>query len=72
MCDHCVFLKKFGDNDFIILLLYVADILIVRQDVSKIDNFNKELKTSFAIKDLGPAKQILTMKISCDRKSRKL
>jgi len=29
MCDHCVFVKKFGDNDFIILLLYVDDILIV-------------------------------------------
>ena len=28
-CDHCVFVKKFSDNDFIILLLYVDDMLIV-------------------------------------------
>ena len=29
MCDHCVFMKKFSDNDFIILLLYVDDMLII-------------------------------------------
>jgi len=26
--DHCVFVRKFSDDDFIILLLYVDDILI--------------------------------------------
>ena len=34
MFDHCVFVKKFGDNDFIILLLYVYDMLIIGKDVS--------------------------------------
>jgi len=27
--DHCVFVKKFFNDDFIILLLYVDDILII-------------------------------------------
>ena len=72
MCDYCVFVKKFGDNDFIILLLYVVDILIDDQDASKIDNLKRELNKSFATKDLGPPKQILGIKISHDRKSRKL
>ena len=72
MCNHCVFVKKFVDNDFIILLLYADDMLIVGQNTSKIDNPNKERSKSFAMKDLGPVKQIIGMKICHDRKSRKL
>ncbi|KAH0642979.1 hypothetical protein KY289_033953 [Solanum tuberosum] len=57
--DHCVFVQKNSDNDFIILLLYVDDILIVGRNTSKIDELKKELCKSFAMKDLGHAKQIL-------------
>ena len=67
MCDHCVFVKKFDNDDFIILLLYVNDILIVGQDASKIDNMKREFSRSFAM-EMGPAKQILGMNISCDKK----
>ena len=35
--DHCVFVKSFSKDDFIILLLYVDDMLIVGKDVSKIN-----------------------------------
>ena len=35
--DHCVFVKKFSDEEFIILLLYVDDMLIVGRDAGKID-----------------------------------
>jgi len=31
--DHCVFVHKFSDTDFIILLLYVDDMLIVVQEL---------------------------------------
>ena len=72
MCNHYVFVKKFGDNDFIIFLLYVDGMLIVGQDGSKIDYLNKEFSKSFAMKNLGPTKQIIGMKISCDRKVGKL
>ena len=70
--DHCVFVKKFSDGDFVILLLYVDDMLIVGQDTNKIEKLKKELSKSFAMKDLGPAKQILGMKITRDRASKRL
>ena len=70
--DHCVFMKRFADNDFIILLLYVDDMLIIGHDGSKIEGLKRELSKSFAMKDLGQAKQILGMKISRDRKNEKL
>lgn len=66
--DHCVFVKKFSSNDFIILLFYVDDMVIISQDSSKNDNIKKEPTKSFVIKVLGLAKQILSMKISCDKK----
>ena len=72
MCNHYVFVKKFGDNDFIIFLLYVDDMLIVGQDGSKIDYLNKEFSKSFAMKDLGLTKHISGFKISHDRKFEKL
>lgn len=70
--DHCVFVKKFSDEDFIILLLYVDDMLIVGHDVKKIDKLKKELGKTFSMKDLGSAKQILGIKITRDRKAKKL
>ena len=39
--DHFVFVQKFSDDDFVILLLYVDDILIVDRNVSRIDKLNK-------------------------------
>ena len=54
--DHCVFVKKFLDENFIVLLLYIDDMLIMSQDSSKINHLKMELGKFFAIKDLGPAK----------------
>ena len=70
--DHCVFTRKFSNDDFIILLLYVDDMLIIGHDSSKIDRLKRELSKSFATKNFGSAKQILGMKISHDRKNRNL
>ena len=61
--DHCVFVKKFEGGDFLILLLYVDDMLIVGRDQAKIRMLNKALNRTFAMKDLGPAKHILGMHI---------
>ena len=68
--DHCVFVKKYPDSNFIILLLYVDDMLIVGQDTSKISKLKSELSKSFSIKDLGPAKKILGIRIVRDRSLR--
>lgn len=70
--DHCVYVKKFSEGDFIILLLYVDDMLIVGRDSMKIEKLKQELGKSFAMKDLGPVKQILGMKITRDRQNGKL
>ena len=56
--DHCVYFQRFSGDDFIILLLYVDDILIVGKNVSKIAALKKQLSKSFAIKHLEPAKQV--------------
>ena len=39
--NHCVFVKKFDGGDFLILLLYVDDKMIVRQDPRKIVSLKK-------------------------------
>ena len=70
--DHCVFVQIFSDDDFVILLLYVDDILIVGRNVSRIDKLKKQLSKSFSIKDLGPVKKILGIRIERDRASKKL
>ena len=61
--DHCVFVKRYEEGDFLILLLYVDDMLIVGQDTRKIGSLKKALGKSFTMKDLGLAKQILGMHI---------
>ena len=65
-----MYVKKFDSDDFIILLIYFADMLIIRRD--KIEKLKKELSKSFDTKDFGPAKQLFGMKISHDRKTRRL
>ena len=70
--DHCVYVRKFPNGKFVILLLYVDDMLIVGQDVGVIGNLKKDLFKSFDLKDLGLARQILGMQILHDRKAKKL
>ena len=62
-----MFVKKFDGGDFLILLLYVDDMLIVSQDHTKIRALKKALSGSFSMKDMGLTKQILGMHIVWDR-----
>ncbi|RVX04508.1 Retrovirus-related Pol polyprotein from transposon TNT 1-94 [Vitis vinifera] len=64
--DHCCYVKSF-DNSYIILLLYVDDMLIAGSNIEKINNLKKQLSKQFAMKDLGAAKQILGMRIIRDK-----
>ena len=66
-----VYIRKFPNDKFVILLLYVDDMLIVGQDASVIGNL-KDLFRSFDMKVLGPTRQILGMQILRDRKAKKL
>ena len=40
--DHCVFVKRFDEGDFLILLLYVDDMLTVRHNAKKIVVFMED------------------------------
>ena len=64
--DHCCNIKLFG-NSYIILLLYMDDMLIAGSSIEKINNLKKQLSKQFAMKDLGAAKQILGMRIIRDK-----
>lgn len=70
--DHCVFVQNFSDNDFVIVLLYVDDMLIVGYNSSRIVSLKKELSNCFAMKDMGPAKNIMGMRIIHNRKCKTL
>ena len=41
--DHCGFTRKFFDDAFIILIMYVDDMLIIGHDYSKIDRLKKDI-----------------------------
>ena len=69
--DHCVYIKK-NDGNYIIFLLYVDDMLVAVSNVQEINVLNGKLENSFAMKDLGATKQILSMRITGYRKNRKL
>ena len=70
--DPCVYVRRFHDDKFIKLLLYVDDMLIVGQDVNMIQKLKRELSKTFDMKDLGNAKRILGMEILRNRKADKL
>ena len=64
--------KRLDDDKYIILCLYIDDMLVVGSNMDHIKKLKHQLAHSFAMKDLGAAKQILGMKIFRDRKNRKL
>ena len=64
--NHCCYVK-FSDNSYIILLLYVDDILIAGSSIDEINNLKKQLSKQFAMKDLGATKQILGKRIIRDK-----
>jgi transposase InsO family protein len=69
--DHCCYFKRFGDG-YIILLLYVDDMLIAGTSAQEVSKMKEQLSKRFAMKDLGDAKQILGMRIERDRVAGKL
>ena len=66
-----VYFKKLNDI-FIILLLYVDDMLIVSKSMDKINRLKDQMARTFDMKDLVDAKQILGIDIHRDRKNGKL
>jgi hypothetical protein len=70
--DCCVYFKKLENGSYIILLLYVDDILVAWFNMQDINFLKKKLSNSFVMKDLGATKKILGMRITRDMKNHKL
>ena len=69
--DHCVYLKR-SNSDFVILSLYVDDILLDGNSKEMIDTAKKWLSSNFEMKDMGEASYVLGVKIVRDRAKRLL
>ena len=69
---HYVYFKRLDNGIYIILLLYVYDLLVARFNIPYINVLKWKLAKSFVIKDLSVAKQILGMRITRDMKTHKL
>ncbi|KAL4032228.1 hypothetical protein IC575_005296 [Cucumis melo] len=70
--DPCAYFKRFGEKDFIVLLLYVDDMLVESLNKDRIEELKAHLAREFEMKDLGPANKILGMQIHRDRNNRKI
>ncbi|KAL0297759.1 UNVERIFIED_CONTAM: Retrovirus-related Pol polyprotein from transposon RE1 [Sesamum radiatum] len=61
--DYCLFTKKSGDS-FLVLLLYVDDILVAGTSAELITEVKNYLDRLFTIKDLGVAKYFLGLEVA--------
>ncbi|GJZ65322.1 retrovirus-related pol polyprotein from transposon TNT 1-94 [Tanacetum coccineum] len=61
--DPYAYFKRFGNNDFVILLLYVDDMLVAGPNKDCISKLKAQLAREFEMKDFGPANKILGMQI---------
>ena len=52
--DHCVYIKSYDQGKYLILLLYVDDMLIFGHDKNMINRLKKDLGSNFLMNDLGP------------------
>ncbi|WJZ88075.1 hypothetical protein VitviT2T_007407 [Vitis vinifera] len=64
--DQCIYLK-FSGSKFIILVLYVDDILLASSDVGLLHETKRFLSSKFDMKDLGNASLVLGIQIHRDR-----
>ncbi|KAL0461128.1 UNVERIFIED_CONTAM: Retrovirus-related Pol polyprotein from transposon TNT 1-94 [Sesamum latifolium] len=64
--DHCVYVKR-SEKNFMILSLYVDDILLAGNNMEMIVATQKWLSSTFEMKDMGEAEYILGVKIHRDR-----
>ena len=63
--DHCVYVKR-SKESFLILSLYVDDILLAGNDKEMIVATKAWLSSNFEMKDMGEARYVLGVKIFRD------
>ena len=67
--EACIY-KKVSGSSVAFLILYVDDMLLIRNDAEFLDSIKGYLDKSFSMKDLGEAAYILGIKIYRDRSRR--
>nr|GEV17630.1 retrotransposon protein, putative, Ty1-copia subclass [Tanacetum cinerariifolium] len=67
--DSCIYVKV-SESVVVFLVLYVDDILLIRNDIPTLQNVKEWLGKCFAMKDLGDASYIIGIKIYRDRSKR--
>ena len=60
--DYSLFVRQF-QNTFVVLLVYVDDIILTGNDESELNNVKFFLKSQFLIKDLGELKYFLGIEV---------
>jgi hypothetical protein len=70
--DHCVYFKSLENGIFIILVLYVEDMLIARNIMAEISNLNARMDMTFDMTDLGASKQISGIEIYRGKRTSKI
>lgn len=70
--DDCVFVRGSpNDDDFVILIVYVDDILIIGK-WSHVNSFKIDIAAEYNMTDLGPSRKFIGFDISRNRTSRQL
>ena len=59
--------KRGDSNTDMILILYVDDLLLLGEDLSKIEDVKRQLGKLYQMKDLGPTSSYLGIRITRDR-----
>ena len=60
--DHCCYVLKKG-KDFIIILVYVDDLLHISNSDTMVSEYKENMKKRFSMKDLGKLEYILGMRV---------
>ena len=63
MADHTLFYKRDGD-DITLFIVYVDDMIVTSSNSIKIEKLQSYLAKEFEMKDLGPLKYFLDIKVS--------
>ncbi|CAL5365935.1 unnamed protein product [Camellia sinensis] len=66
--DHTMFIKHSNDGKIAILIVYVDDIILTGDNVTKMDRLKKSLALEFEIKDLESLKYFLGMEVARSKK----
>nr|CAN69183.1 hypothetical protein VITISV_004340 [Vitis vinifera] len=66
--DHTIFFKQSNDRRMTILIVYVDDIILTRDNTGEVERLKKVLATEFEVKDLGQMRYFLGIEVARSRK----